>query len=168
MLVRKNRNGFTLIELVLIITLVSVLAVIAVARYISLQKEAERAVFTRTLITLSETLNMYSLNQLATNQTVTVHNPFTDLSSLSNYAGTFPDVDGTNCPAGYWAYQSGNASNGNWAVVIYRPKATLTQAFVWGGMQWIIYDVTAVQNASGKIISLTLTESAAAPPLHIW
>lgn len=165
---RKNRNGFTLIELVIVIILVGVLSVIVVSRYVSMQKEAERAAFTYTLATLNEALSMFSLNQLATNQTVTTQDPFANLSSLSNYAGSFGDVDGTNCPTGYWALQSGNASNNYWAVVIYRPRATLAQAYVWGGMQWIIYDVKSVQNASGKTINLILSESTSAPPLHIW
>jgi len=42
MIVRNNRKGFTLLELVFVIILVSVLAAAAVARYISLAKDAER------------------------------------------------------------------------------------------------------------------------------
>ena len=166
MIVRNNRKGFTLLELVFVIILVSVLAAAAVARYISLAKDAERAVVENTIGNLREALSIYTTKQLASNQAITAQNPLAGLSYVSNYAGSFGDVDGTNCPAGYWAYQSGNASNGNWAVITYRPKATLTQAFTWGGMQWIIYTVNEVKNASGKTVGLSLSEYS--PPLHIW
>ncbi len=163
---RNNQKGFTLLELVLVIILVGILAAAAVARYISLAKEAERVVVEHTIGNLREALSIYTTKQLVSNQTITAQNPLTGLSYVSNYAGAFDDVDGTNCPAGYWAYQIGNASNGGWVVVVYRPKATLTQAFTWGGMQWIIYIVNEVKDASGKTIGLTLSEYT--PPLHIW
>jgi len=40
----------------------------------------------------------------------------------SNYIGSFGDVNLSNCQSGEWAYQSGDSSNGNWAVVVYRAK----------------------------------------------
>jgi len=46
--------------------------------------------------------------------------------------------------------------NDNWAVVCYRPSATLTQAFSWGGVQWIILVVDPVQDANGVTIGLSL------------
>jgi prepilin-type N-terminal cleavage/methylation domain-containing protein len=165
MIVRNNQKGFTLLELVLVIILVAVLAAAAVARYISLAKEAELAVVEYTIGNLPEALSIYATNQLTSNQPIIPQNPLTGLSYVSNYAGAFGDVDGTNCPAGYWAYQIGNGSNGNWAVVIYRPNATLTQAFTWGGIQWIIFEVKGTIDASGTTIGLTLSEY---PPPHIW
>ncbi len=162
---KKNQKGFTLLELVLIIVVISVLAAVAIPHFISLSKEAERASFEYEQKTFPESLNIYSMKQLAGNQPITAHNPF-DGASVSNYAGAFPDVDGTNCPPGYWAYQGGDASlNGNWVVIVYRPKSSLTQAFSWGGMQWIIYTEDVVTDSSGKAIGLKLTEY---PPLHKW
>jgi prepilin-type N-terminal cleavage/methylation domain-containing protein len=165
MIVRNNQKGFTLLELVLVIILVGVLAAAAVARYISLAKDAERAVVEYTIGTLSEALSIYSTKQLVSNQAITAQNPLTGLSYVSNYAGAFGDVDGTNCPAGYWASQIGNASNNYWVVITYRPKATLTQVFTQGGIQWIIFEVKEYTNASGTTIGLTLSEY---PPLHQW
>ena len=164
---RHDQKGFTLLELVFVIILVGVLAAAAVSRYISLAKEAERTVFVYEIGTFSAAFSTYSLKQLAGNQTITANDFFINQKFyFSNYAGAFGDIDGTNCPAGYWAYQIGNASNGNWTVVVYRPKATLTQAFNWGGIQWIIYIVNGVTDASGKTIGLSLSEYAS--PLHIW
>jgi prepilin-type N-terminal cleavage/methylation domain-containing protein len=165
MIGRTNRKGFTLLELVLVIILAGLLVAVALARYTSLAKEAERAVVEETISNLREALSIYAAQQLTSHQTITVQNPLTGLSYVSNYAGAFGDIDGTNCPAGYWAYQIGNTSNGNWAVVVYRPKATLTQAFSWGGIQWIIFEVKEDKNASGTTIGLTLSEY---PPLHKW
>ncbi len=162
---RKHQVGFTLLELVMIIVIIGVLASFAVSRFISLTKNAEQAVVEKEIPDLKEALNIYSMKQLAGNLPITAHNPFDDMSIMSNYAGAFGDVDGTNCPAGYWAYQSGNAGNGNWAVIVYRPKSSLRQAFSWGGMQWIIFSVDVVPNSSGKVIGLTLTEY---PPPHLW
>jgi prepilin-type N-terminal cleavage/methylation domain-containing protein len=165
MIARNSQKGFTLIELVLVIILAGILVAVALARYTSLAKDSERVAVEKTISTLREALSNYSTQQLISHQTITVQNPLTGLSYVSNYAGAFGDIDGTNCPAGYWAYQSGNASNGNWAVVVYRPKATLTQAFSWGGMQWIIFEVKEYTNASGTTIGLLLSEY---PPLHKW
>jgi len=161
------RKGFTLLELALVLVIVGILAAGAMARYFSAAKDAERAGVESQIGSLSTGLYLYSSKQLASSQTISAHNPFNDLGSLPpNYSGSFPDVDGGNCPPGHWAYQSGDAVlNGNWTVVVYRPVATLTQAFTWSGMQWIIYEVRTVQNAAGTAIGLTLTEY---PPPHQW
>ena len=161
---RKHPKGFTLLELVLIIVILSVLGAFAVPLFISQSKDAERATVEYEIGNISSALHIYSIKQLARNLTITVHNPFDDMTT-SNYAGSFADVDGTNCPAGYWAYQSGNAANGNWAIIVYRTRSTLTQAFSWGGMQWIIYTVDVVTDASGRAVGIKLTEY---PPLHRW
>jgi prepilin-type N-terminal cleavage/methylation domain-containing protein len=161
----KNQKGFTLLELVLTIIIISVLAAVAIPHFLSWSKEAERASFEYQRASLSTALNIYSTKQQADRQPITTHNPFDD-ASVSNYAGAFPDVDGTNCPPGYWAYQGGDASlNGGWVVIVYRPKSSLTQAFSWGGMQWIIYQEDVVTDAGGRAIGLKLTEYA---PLHKW
>jgi len=164
-LMRKHQEGFTLLELIIIIIVLGVLAYFAIPLFLSQSKNAEEASFNYTLQSINTANDLYSMNQLASGQTITAHNPFDDIATLSNYAGTFSDVESTNCPAGYWAYQSGDATNGNWAVIVYRPIATLTQAFSYDGIQWIIYVENIVPDSSGKTIGLSLTEY---PPLHQW
>jgi len=165
-LMRNHQEGFTLLELVLIIVIIAVLAVFAIPLYISLSKNAEQSSVQYEIQSLSSALNIYSTNQLVNGLPITVHNPFNDMNTLSNYAGSFGDVESTNCPPGYWAYQSGDAGlNGNWVVVVYRPISTLAQAFSYDGIQWIIYQVEVVQDSSGTAIGLTLIEY---PPLHQW
>jgi prepilin-type N-terminal cleavage/methylation domain-containing protein len=159
-------NGFTLFELIVVIVLLAVLLALAYPRFVNLRKDAEAAAAEATIGALASALNIYAVKQLASGQLIIPHNPFDDLARPpGNYAGTFGDVDLSNCPPGQWAYQSGNASNGNWAVVLYRAKASLTTAFAWGGAQWLIYEVKTNTNAAGQTVGLTLTEY---PPLHKW
>lgn len=164
-LMRKHQEGLTLLELVMIIIIIGSLALFAISRFIDLSKDAERAAVESEIKSLFSALDIYSMKQLVNRLPITAHNPFDDMDT-SNYAGAFGDVDGTNCPAGYWAFQSGDAAlNGSWAVIVYRTRSTLTQAFSWGGMQWIIFTESVVTDSSGNAIGLTLTEY---PPLHQW
>jgi type II secretory pathway pseudopilin PulG len=154
---RKYQGGFTLLELVVIIIILGVLAYFAIPLFFSQSQNAEQASFNYELQSINTANVLYSINQLASGQTITAHNPFDDIN-ISNYAGTFSDVEPANCPPGFWAYQSGDAAlNGNWAVLIYRPIATVPSqdAYTWDGVQWIIYtEVTTT--SSGNVNGLTL------------
>lgn len=167
-MVRNRQKGFTLLEIIIIIIIVGILAVLAIAKYISLTKDAEKGNVESVIGSLRSALNLYAAHQVVSNQPITVpHNPFDDLAiKPPNYVGSFGDVDLTNCPIGSWAYQAGDPGlNGNWAVVCYRPQSTLTQSFGWGGVQWIILVVTPVQNASGITVGLSLIDYS---PAHQW
>jgi prepilin-type N-terminal cleavage/methylation domain-containing protein len=166
MIMKRDQKGFTLIEVIVIIIIVGLLGAIAIPRYISLTKAAERGNVESVIGSLRSALNLYSAHQIVNMLPITSHNPFDDLGVRPpNYAGAFGDVDLSNCPSGYWAYQSGDPVNGNWGVVCYRPNATLTQAFGWGGVQWIILVVNPVQNANLVTIGLSLDYY---PPVPIW
>jgi prepilin-type N-terminal cleavage/methylation domain-containing protein len=163
---KRDQKGFTLIEIIVIIVIVGLLGALAITKYISFTKSAEHGSVDSVIGSLRSALNLYSSKQIVSNQPITAHNPFDDLSAKPpNYAGAFGDVDLSNCPSGCWAYQSGAPVNGNWAVVCYRPKSTLTQAFSWGGVQWIILVVNPVQNANGVTIGLSLDYY---PPVPVW
>jgi type II secretory pathway pseudopilin PulG len=163
---KRDQKGFTLTEIIVIIIIVGLLGALAIPKYISLTKAAEHGSVDSVIGSLRSALSLYSAKQIVINQTITAHNPFDDLSAKPpNYVGAFGDVDLSNCPSGCWAYQSGAPVNGNWAVVCYRAKSTLTQAFSWGGVQWIILAVNPVQNANGVTIGLSLDYY---PPVPIW
>lgn len=164
---KRDQKGFTLTEIIIIIIIVGLLGALAIPKYISFTKSAEHGSVDSVIGSLRSALNLYSAKQIVSNQPITAHNPFDDLSAKPpNYAGAFGDVDLSNCPSGYWAYQSGDSGlNGNWAVVCYRPKATLTQAFGWGGVQWIILVVNPVLNTNGVTIGLSLDYY---PPVPAW
>jgi len=159
---KSNQKGFTLFEIIIVILIIGILAALAIVGYISYEKSAEEAAFNAVLGSLRSALNLYSVNQIANNQTITAHNPFNDLAvAPPNYAGSFPDVETSNCPPGFWAYQSGDLGlNDNWATVCYRPNATLKQAYVWENVQWIALDETTINDqTSGIPIGLSLDYS---------
>jgi prepilin-type N-terminal cleavage/methylation domain-containing protein len=159
-------RGFTFIELVVAIVVLAILAAVAYPVYVNISKQAESAAAEGTIAAMRSALNINSIQKLVAGQAIAPHNPFDDLvRPPSNYAGAFGDVDLSNCPPGQWAFQSGNASNGNWAAVLYRPNATLTTAFAWGGAQWLVYEVKTDTNSAGQTIGLSLTEY---PPQHKW
>jgi prepilin-type N-terminal cleavage/methylation domain-containing protein len=165
-MIRSYQKGFTLIEVIAIIIIVGLIGAIAIPKYISLTKAAEQGNVESVIGSLRSALALYSAKQIVSMLPITAHNPFDDLSNRpSNYAGDFGDVDLTNCPPGEWAYQIGNDANGNWPVVCYRPIATLTQAFTWGGVQWIILVVHEVTDANGTTIGLSLDDYS---PAHQW
>jgi prepilin-type N-terminal cleavage/methylation domain-containing protein len=163
---RSYQKGFTLLEVIIIIIIVGILGALAIPKYISFTKVAERASVESVIGSLRSALNLYSAGQVVKTQPITPHNLFDDLGNQpSNYVGSFGDVNLSNCQPGEWAYQSGDSSNGNWAVVVYRPKATLTRAFNWGNVQWIVLLVNEVKNANGTTIGLSLDYY---PPTPQW
>jgi len=161
-----NEKGVTLIEVLIIVVIVGLLGAAAIVKYISLSESAEGASVESVIGSLRSALNLNSASQIVDIQPITAHNPFDDLSDKpANYIGVFGDVNDSNCQPGQWAYQSGDSSNGNWPVVVYRPRATLAQAFTWNNIQWIVLVVSEVKNASGATIGLSLDDY---PPAHRW
>jgi prepilin-type N-terminal cleavage/methylation domain-containing protein len=162
---RSYQKGFTLIEVIVIIIIVGLLGAFAIPKYISFAKAAEHGSVDSVIGALKSALNLHSARQILSNQPITAYNPFDD-ASVANYVGAFGDVDLNNCPPGSWAYQAGDSGlNGNWAVVCYRPNSTLTQAFSWGGVQWIILVESPVQDANGVTVGLSLDYYL---PVPIW
>ena len=166
-MIRSYQKGFTLIEVIVIIIILGLLGAIAIPKYISFTKAAERGNVESVIGSLRSALGLYSAKQVVSMQPITAHNPFDDLSvKPPNYVGAFGDVDLSNCTSGSWAYQSGDPGlNGNWAVVCYRPIAALTQAFSWSNTQWIVLVVNEIKNANGTTIGLSLDDY---PPAHQW
>lgn len=164
---RADERGFSLTELVIVIVILGILSAVALPLYVNMTKDAEKAAVEATIGNLSSALGVWVAKQAVTGATTAGHNPFDDLAAKpDNYVGAFPDVDLANCPPGHWAFQSGSPSlNSSWAVVCYRPKATLTTAFGWSTAQWILYEVKTSANAQGTAVGAGLVEY---PPLHAW
>jgi prepilin-type N-terminal cleavage/methylation domain-containing protein len=159
-----QQKGFTLIEIIVIIIIVGLLAAAVIAKYVSLSRDAELANFKAVLGSLRSALTIYAAKQLTSGQPITAHNPFDDLGNTpSNYAGAFGDVDVGNCGPGQWAYQAGVAANGNWQVVVYRPKERISSGFGWAGENWIILVVSEVQDAQGRVTGLSLGNHSSYP-----
>ena len=162
----RDQRGFSLTELVMVIVILGILAAVALPMYVNMTKEAERAAVEHTLGNFSSALSIWTMKQISSGLPVTAHNPVNDLSAkLDNYAGAFPDVDLTNCKPGQWAYQTGNAANNNWPVLVYRPKSSLATAFGWSSNQWLVFEIKSTTNAQGQVVGLGVVEY---PPLHVW
>jgi prepilin-type N-terminal cleavage/methylation domain-containing protein len=163
---RDVPKGFSLIEIILTIGIVGFLGAIIALKYVDFRKYSEQAGAETVIGSLKTGLHVDSTRRVVRGVAIAAHNPFDDLATKpSNYVGVFPDVNDTNTPPGKWAYQSGNAGNGNWKVVVYRPQSRLTTAFVWNNIQWIVLVVNEINDANGKTIELSLTDF---PPVHVW
>jgi prepilin-type N-terminal cleavage/methylation domain-containing protein len=160
-----QHRGFTFIELLVTIVIIGLLAAAVFAKYISLSREAEQANFKSVLGNLRSALTIYAANQLVISQPIIAHNPFDDLGNTpSNYAGAFGDVDVGNCAPGQWAFQSGDPGlNGNWQIVVYRPKEPIASGFSWAGEKWIILAVNEVRDAQNKVTGLSLDNHPSYP-----
>jgi prepilin-type N-terminal cleavage/methylation domain-containing protein len=101
-------SGFTLIELVVVICILGILAAVGIPKYVAMTQAAERASVESVIAAVGTAVNLASMKQVVAGLPVVAHNPFDDLvARIQNYAGAFPDVDLSNCPPGYWAYQTG-------------------------------------------------------------
>jgi prepilin-type N-terminal cleavage/methylation domain-containing protein len=152
----KNQSGFTLVELVVIIVVLGLLAAVAIPKFVSVTKEAEKATVANTVSSLESALSNYMAKQILKGQPLTVHNPFEDLSNIpTNYKGVNDPVTIANTPDGYWSYRA----SGNW--IMYNPKAPVTGGWS-NGEQFIIYQVQVVTDGADTVgLRLTTTPAYA-------
>lgn len=59
----KNRNGFTLIELIVVIAILGILATIAIPRFVGFQESAKNSTFVADVNTMENIINYYSLTR---------------------------------------------------------------------------------------------------------
>lgn len=151
---RNSRSGFTLIELVVVIVVLGILAAIAIPKLFSVTEEAEKAAVANMVSSLESALSAYTAKQFVNGQSITIHNPFDDLSNIpTNYKGVNDPVNTTNTPNGTWSWRA----TGNW--IMYNPKSKITGG--WNnGEQFIIYQVQAVVDGTDTVgLRLTTTPS---------
>jgi prepilin-type N-terminal cleavage/methylation domain-containing protein len=141
----RNQSGFTLVELVVIIVVLGLLAAIAIPKFVSVSKEAEKATVANMVSSLESALSSYMAKQILHGQSLAVHNPFDDLSNTpTNYKGINDPVTIANTPDGYWSYRA----SGNW--IMYNPKAPITGGWS-NGEQFIIYQVQLVTEGTDTV-----------------
>ena len=125
-----RQKGFTLIEIIILVSIIGVLGAVAIVKYVSLTREAEQANFKAVLGSLRSALTIYYGDNLAY--------PVDDLDSLvssKKYLNNLPllDLPGTNHPenrhvtlvtsstsltdTGGWAYINDSQSK-EWGTVL--------------------------------------------------
>lgn len=149
----KSNKGFTLIELVVIIVVLGILAAVAIPKLFTVTEEAEKASVATMVSNLESALSIYVAKQYVNGGSISVHNPFDDLSNTpSNYLGSQDPVTSANTPDGKWSWRP----SGNW--IMYNPKSTITGGWNNGGERFIIYQVQVVTDGADTVgLKLTTT-----------
>jgi prepilin-type N-terminal cleavage/methylation domain-containing protein len=110
----KNKKGFTLIELVIIIILVGLLAAIAIPRYVDLRDQAVRAAAQATLDAGRAAINLDFANKVlgsgyttdifpsytGTNQVITASTDLANLEAMLQSTPNYPPQGSYNTPGG--------------------------------------------------------------------
>jgi len=151
----KTRNGFTLIELIIVIVVIGILATVAIPKFLELRVEAEKAAVDTMLGSLESAMSIYASRQYLNNNSITVHNPFDDLSNVpNNYNGVNDPVTPANTPDGTWSFRT----SGNW--IMYNTKAPISGGWLNGGERFIIYRVEVVTEGADTVgLRLNTTSS---------
>ena len=149
----NNQEGFTLIELVIVIVIIGILSAVGIPKFLDLRDEAEQASVNQMIGSLESALTIYASKQYVNGNTITIVNPFDQLTNIpSNYNGANDPVNPTNTPAGTWSWRT----SGNW--IMYHPKKPITGGWSFGGVRFIIYQVQTVVDGSDTVgIRLTTT-----------
>ncbi len=142
----SSPQGFTLIELVVIIIILGILAAVAIPKLFSVTQEAEVSSVDNMVSSLETTLSMYVAKQFLDGNAISVHNPFDDLSNVpTNYVGINDPVTPANTPDGHWTYRP----TGNW--IMYNPKSPINGGWTTGGEDFIIYQIQPVLDGTDTV-----------------
>ncbi len=110
--VKRGDHGFSLLELVAVIVVISFLLVIAISRLLALQVDAERVAMQTVLGTLRSAIGMKVAKSIVRNEVSGLRalvggNPMDRLAELpSNYLGELKNVDPAQQQAGNWYFDS--------------------------------------------------------------
>ena len=164
----RSSKGFTLIELVIVITIVVILIAVSLERLGGYQEQAEKTAMVEVAGTIQSALLMQFGQMVVRGQeakigTLESDNPMQWLARMpANYAGELTDPEFGAVPAGNWAFDLKSHE------LIYVPQRT--DAFVPGqdGKKWVRYRVRLLyapllagpggSGGSGKVLAGALFE----------
>lgn len=108
--IKHCNGGFSLLELVIVIVIISVLMVLAVSRLLALQVDAERVTMEMVAGTLRSAIGMKVAESIVKSKVADLHsmeasNPMALLAETpTNYLGEVDDVDPRSLEAGNWYF----------------------------------------------------------------
>ena len=102
----KNQNGFTLIELIMVMIILGILSAVAIPRYLETIQKAEEAAEDAVISNIGVALENYGVHKLIdSGRAIWPDNPF---DALKDKPQTYPD-DGTNADTdNEWTFVDGD------------------------------------------------------------
>ena len=125
----KNQNGFTLIELVIVIVLLGVLAAIAVPRFVNIEEDALRAQRDATASAITSAMNLNYAECAVNNHTPAATNQCREISACQGTTGAAGVLQNSASLTGY-TITAGTIGAGNGTTA----TCTLTRARVAGSV----------------------------------
>ena len=93
---RKSKKGFTLIELIIVVAVLSILAAIAIPNFISLMTKARTSVEVAATAELVNAINIHNAQAKAGSGTLIMPTALSDIDALKTQLGTLnPVIDST-------------------------------------------------------------------------
>lgn len=159
----KHQSGFSIIELVIVMTTLGLLGAVAVPKFIDVTKKAEAASVKDVLGSVRSALSAKVAKGLANGEDITAWkydgsaalNPMTDL--LTDYPDNFIGLKTTNTSSdetGKW-WDRSFRSNDHW--VMYKLKSTSLISGGWenAGIN-LINRIVEINNENGELMGLSL------------